>query len=398
MMNGSMIRDRYDVVIAGARIAGASTAMLLARGGLRVLVVDPQPGERDTLSTHALMRGGVLQLHRWGLLDEVRASGAPAVHTTTFHYPDETIEIPIKPADGVDALYAPRRIVIDPILAAAAQRAGAHVIHGAAVSELMRDQDGRVRAVLISGPDQAPVTVHTDLVIGADGIHSKTARLAGAPVLRAMPHAAAVIYGHWPGLGIDGYHWRFGPGLGSGTIPTNDGVTCIFASLPADRFRAAPAGSIRDLYRGAIRALDPETDGAIAHMEAEVRLRAFAGVPGFIRRSAGPGWALVGDASYFRDPLTAHGMTDALRDAEYLARAILSADPDTLLHWQTERDEQVSPFMEITDRICSFEWSTTEVKELHVALARAMNTPVNAIRKLDAAGAEIRLSLERAVV
>jgi flavin-dependent dehydrogenase len=396
-MNGSMIRDRYDVVIAGARVAGASAALLLARAGLRVLVVDPQPRGRDTLSTHALMRGGVLQLRRWGLLDAVRAAGTPAVHTTTFHYPDERIDIPIKPADGVDALYAPRRTVIDPILARAAERAGALVVHGVAVSDLLRDQDGRVRAVVISGPDLAPVLAKADLVIGADGIHSKIARLAAAPVLRTMPHAAAAIYGHWPGLRVEGYHWRFGPGLGTGVIPTNDGITCVFASLPTDRFRAAPPGSIRELYHEAIRALDPEMDAALSQVEEDVKIRAFAGVPGFIRQSAGPGWALVGDASYFRDPLTAHGMTDALRDAEYLARAVLSADAQTLLHWQTDRDEQVTAFMEITDRICSFEWSTAEVKDLHVGLARAMNKPVKAIRELDGAGHAEPHRLEEAI-
>ena len=70
--------DRYDVIIAGARCAGASTAMLLARQGLRVLVVDPAKRGTDTLSTHALMRGGVLQLHRWGVLDAIRSAGTPA--------------------------------------------------------------------------------------------------------------------------------------------------------------------------------------------------------------------------------------------------------------------------------------------------------------------------------
>ena len=117
--------ERYDVVIAGARCAGASTALLLARAGLRVLVVDPLPRGRDTLSTHALMRGAVLQLHRWGLLDQIQKAGTPALRVTTFDYADETISVPIKARSGVDALYAPRRTVLDPILVEAAEAAGA---------------------------------------------------------------------------------------------------------------------------------------------------------------------------------------------------------------------------------------------------------------------------------
>ncbi len=124
-LQSPVARDRYDVIIAGARCAGASTAMLLARQGLRVLVVDPTRRGSDTLSTHALMRGAVLQLHRWGVLDDIRAAGTPPIRKTTFHYGDEDLEIPINPRDGIDALYAPRRTVIDVVLLDAAEAAGA---------------------------------------------------------------------------------------------------------------------------------------------------------------------------------------------------------------------------------------------------------------------------------
>jgi len=143
-LQSPMERDHYDVIIAGARCAGASTAMLLARQGLRVLVVDPTRRGSDTLSTHALMRGAVLQLHRWGVLDDIRAAGTPAIRTTTFHYGDEAIEVPIKEQDGVDALYAPRRTVIDPILLDAAEAAGAEVVLGSSVVDLLRGSDDRV--------------------------------------------------------------------------------------------------------------------------------------------------------------------------------------------------------------------------------------------------------------
>ena len=101
--------QHYDVVIAGARCAGAATALLLARHGARVLVLDKSRYGTDTLSTHALMRGAVVQLHRWGLLPGVVGAGTPPVRSTTFHLPDAVTTVPIKPKHGVEALYAPRR-------------------------------------------------------------------------------------------------------------------------------------------------------------------------------------------------------------------------------------------------------------------------------------------------
>src|SRR5262249_33160168 len=118
-------RSSYDAVIVGARCAGAATAMLLARAGLAVLVVEQGTRGADTLSTLALMRAGVLQLSRWGLLDAIETAGTPRIEATTFHYGDRAVEIRIKPRDGVDALYAPRRTLLDPLLADAARSAGA---------------------------------------------------------------------------------------------------------------------------------------------------------------------------------------------------------------------------------------------------------------------------------
>ena len=123
-MNSSAT-TRHDVVVVGARAAGAATAMLLARAGLDVLVVDRGRYGADTLSTHAILRGGVLQLHRWGLLDEIVAAGTPAIRRTTFHYATDQVSVTVKPSHGIDALYAPRRTVLDPILVDAATAAAA---------------------------------------------------------------------------------------------------------------------------------------------------------------------------------------------------------------------------------------------------------------------------------
>ena len=120
----------YDAIVVGARVAGAATAMLLARRGLRVLMVDRRRPGSDTLSTHALMRGGVLQLSRWGLLDRVIAAGTPAVTQTVLHYGDTSETVAIRPKAGVPSLFAPRRTVLDPILVDAAEEEGVDVRYG----------------------------------------------------------------------------------------------------------------------------------------------------------------------------------------------------------------------------------------------------------------------------
>lgn len=379
-MSTPEIRNRYDVIIAGARCAGAATAMLLAQKGASVLMVDPLPRGRDTLSTHALMRGAIVQLHRWGLLASVRAAGTPAVRATTFHYGDEIITVPIKEKDGVEALYAPRRTVLDPILVEAAEAAGAEVVHGVAVVDLLRDADGRVTGAVIEGAHVPKRQVSAGIVIGADGVRSRVARLAGAELEYSVPHAAASIYGHWPGLDVEGYHWHFSPGVGSGAIPTNDGHTCVFAGISPQEFQKDRGEGLLPLYLRALRQSAPALAEAIAGARQAVKLRAFAGVPGFLRRSTGPGWALVGDAGFFRDPLTAHGITDAFRDAELLARAISRGSEEALVDYRTVRAEVTRGLMDVTDRIASLEWDMEEVKALHLSLNREMNVGLDLIR------------------
>jgi menaquinone-9 beta-reductase len=375
----------YDVVIAGARVAGAATAMLLARQGLRVLVVDPLPHGRDTLSTHALMRGGVLQLHRWGLLDSIRVADTPAVTTTTFDYGDETIAIPIKPRDGIDALFAPRRTLLDPVLVQAATDAGAQVAHGHAVIDVERGRDGRVTGVRIVDAHRTARTVRADIVIGADGLRSRVARLVNAPTEYAATHSAACLYGYWPNLDMNEYRWSFRPGVSTGFIPTNGGQACVFVALPADRFARVRQDGLHPVYVESLRAVDPALADLVTRTPGS-SLRAFAGAPGFLRRSTGPGWALVGDAGYFRDPITAHGISDALRDAELLARAIMSGDASSLARYQTERDAIARDLIDVSDRIASFDWSMDEVRDLHQAFSRAMNVGVERIREWSLTG------------
>jgi flavin-dependent dehydrogenase len=316
------VEARYDVVVVGARAAGAATAMLLARQGLRVLAADRGAYGTDTLSTHALMRAGVLQLARWGLLGRIEAEGTPRVSRTVFHYEDEVVDIPIKARDGVPALFAPRRTVLDRVLVDAAVEAGAAVRHRVRVADLVRGRNGRVEGVVVEDADGGRRAVGARIVIGADGMRSTVASLVGAPVTRQGRHASGVLYGYWSGLEVDGYQWHWGRDSAAGTIPTNGGQVLLYAGLSARRFAEEVRADIPACYRRILRESSPGLAARLADARLDGTIHGFPGHPGYLRRPWGPGWALVGDAAYFKDPITAHGISDALRDAELLALAV----------------------------------------------------------------------------
>ncbi len=373
---------RFDVVIVGARCAGAATGMLLARAGLRVLVVDRSRYGTDALSTHALMRTAVLQLHRWGLLEGLRAAGTPPVRKTTFHYGDEVLSIPIKPRDGVDALYAPRRTLLDTILVDAARDAGAEVRHGVRVEGLLRLPAGRVCGVLIRDRSGGCREVRADLVIGADGCESGVSRMVGAQTTLEARHTSALVYGYWEGLPAEGYHWHYRYGVSSGMIPTNDGLTCAFTAVRPHRFAQEVQDDMRAAHRRLLLEAAPEFSSAISTARLIGGCRSFAGRLGFLRRAQGPGWALVGDAGYFKDPLTAHGISDALRDAELLARATLGGSDRAMARYEDARDALSRPLFEVTDAIASFDWDLASIRTRHRELSRAMTHEAQALLAL----------------
>jgi menaquinone-9 beta-reductase len=363
--------QHYDVVIAGARCAGAATAMLLARQGARVLVLDRSRYGTDTLSTHALMRGAVLQLHRWGLLAPVVAAGTPAIRSTTFHLPGAVSTVEIKPRHGVGALYAPRRVVLDAILAEAARSAGAELRFGTSVTGLRRDRTGRVTGVT-GRAGAAHLEVGADLVVGADGRRSTVARCVGAEAAHVAPASSAVIYRYFRDPAIAGYHWHYATGAAAGAIPTNDGLACVFAATSAQSLRRELDRGADAAFRRVLATAAPNLADRLARRSAVGRPRVFPGLTGYLRNAAGPGWALVGDAGYFKDPLTAHGITDALRDAEILARVVTSAGPDATSRYQAERDALSLRLFRVTGRIASFTWTADDIGEHLLELKDAM--------------------------
>ncbi len=361
----------YDVIIAGARPAGAATALLLARAGARVLVVEREGHGTDTLSTHALMRAGLMQFASWGLSEQLAATGAPAVRRTSFVYGNEEIAIEIKPQHGVEALMAPRRTVLDPLLTAAASASGAEIRYRVALDDVLRDGTGRVIGARLRTADTA-FEVRAGLVIGADGRRSRVARAVDARVTTAGRHACAARYVYVSGLEDRGYRWHFGRGATAGAIPTNDGLHAVFVGLPPARFRrqahVPPAETICTL----LAEVHPGLAEEVAAGSFAGHPLGFAGEPGYLRQPFGPGWALVGDAGYFKDPITAHGITDALRDAELLARAVTEGTDAALVRYAATRDALSQPLLAATDALAALDWGFAEAKALHQDLSRAM--------------------------
>ncbi|MGD2071458.1 MAG: FAD-dependent monooxygenase, partial [Gemmatimonadota bacterium] len=239
--------------------------------------------------------------------------------------------------------------------------------------------DGRLEGVVVEDDTGHLRSVGAGVVVGADGLRSTAARLVGAEPYRTARHATGVLFGYFSGIEDDGYHWYYRPGVSAGVIPTNDGQTCVFASMPSRRFH----DEIRhDPGAGFHRVLDecaPELARAVARGRRSGQLRGFPGQPGFLRRSWGRGWALVGDAGYFKDPFTAHGITDALRDAELLARAIVGGTEADLAGYQETRDAIAEGLFQVTDEIASFQWDLPAVKEMHLRLSEEMKGEVAAM-------------------
>ncbi|MGB8221474.1 MAG: NAD(P)/FAD-dependent oxidoreductase [Polyangiales bacterium] len=382
------IHNAYDVVIVGARCAGAATAMLLAALGLRVLVFDKSRLGSDTVSTHALMRPAVLLLNRWGVTDRLEEEGTPRIERTAFLYADdrgsEAVEVDIKPRHGVDALYAPRRTVLDRVLAEAAREEGADVRHGVQMLDLLRSRAGRVSGVVLRDEAGHVREVQAGLVIGADGRRSKVAQLVGATPYVWGRHATSCAFGYFRNLPVDGNRWYYRPGMGVGAIPTNDGQTLLFAAVPED-FASGSAAERGGTFVRVIADSAPDIGPRLRAAERVGKLRFFPGMRGFLRQPWGEGWALVGDAGYMSDPITAHGITNALRDADILARTI--GYGGDLADYQMARDDLSLKFFEISDRVASYDWDIPTVQQYHRMMSQEMNREEEAMVAMESASA-----------
>jgi flavin-dependent dehydrogenase len=371
---------RYDVVVVGARAAGAATALLLARQGYDVVVVDRHVFPSDTLSTHQIARPGVVQLHRWGLLDAVLDSGAPAIRQITFTAAGESMSREIKDSAGVDLLVAPRRYILDTIVADAAAAAGARLRLGVTVDGVRFDAAGR--AVGVHGRDRrgAPVELAARFVIGADGLGSRVARAVGARIVEDRGAPGAAQYAYFAGLPWAGIELIVAERALTGVFPTHHGEACIWICNPTeDAHRARrSAASREDAFAASLQRSAPEL---AERLDAGRRTSPVTGMlrtPNYVRQAHGPGWALVGDAGYHRDALTGHGLSDAYRDAELLAAAVDRAlggvmDPGAALAgYQRHRDRALRRIFDLTVALAGYP-PVPEFVMLQRELSRALD-------------------------
>ena len=372
-------RHRYDVVIVGARAAGAATALLLARQGYDVAVVDQHVFPSDTLSTHQLARPGVVQLRRWGLLDAVLDSGAPALRHITFSGAGESVTRPVKRSAGVDLLVAPRRYILDTLLADAAAGAGANLRLGVTIDGVRFDAG---RAVGVYGHDRsgAPVDLAARFVIGADGLRSRMARAVGAQVIEDRGAPGAVQYAYFAGTSWPGIELIVADRALTGVFPTHHGQACVWICSPtADAHQARHMAASRvDGFTAHLHSTAPELAARLRTGQRTSPVTGMMRTPNYLRRAHGPGWALVGDAGYHRDALTGHGLSDAYRDAELLATAVGHAmrgdlDPDAALAgYQRQRDRALRRVFDLTVAMASYP-PVPEFVLLQKKLARALD-------------------------
>jgi flavin-dependent dehydrogenase len=308
----------YDAIVVGARCAGSPTAMLLARAGRRVLLVDRAEFPSDTLSTHFMHQSGAAHLERWGLLPQLVAAGAAPSHTLTLDIGPFALRGTPSPAGPVVDAYSLRRIALDKLLLDAAAAAGVEVRESYPVDELLFEGD-RVVGIRSRGR-----TDRARIVIGADGLGSLVARSVGARVHNDHGTLTCLYYTYFGDLPVDGAELYLRRGRMIVAAPTSDDRTIVVVQWPRARFHAVRA----DVPGNFVRALGdaPDLQARVRAATRAERFRGTARLPNFYRRPYGPGWALVGDAGYHKDPILALGIGDAFRDAQLLADAIVAGD------------------------------------------------------------------------
>jgi flavin-dependent dehydrogenase len=359
--------EGYDAIVVGARCAGAPTAMLLARQGYRVLAVDRASFPSDTVSTHVIHAPGVDALRRWGLLDQTVATGCPPIHRYSLDFGPFTIAGTPK-AGGVAAspAYAPRRTVLDKILIDAAAEAGAEIRERFTVEDLVVE-DGVVTGVRGHSEHGHTVVERARVVVGADGRNSRVAKAVRPNQYHEKPMLLWGYYTYWSGLPVGGFETVVRPDRGWAAAPTNDGLTMLVVGWPYAESSAYKS----DVEANYLKTLDLAPDFA-ERVRGATREERFTGggVTNFFRTPFGPGWALVGDAGYTRDPITAQGITDAFRDAELCANALDETFsgrcpfPDAMAAYQAVRDAQVLPIYEFTTQLATLAPPPPEMQQL----------------------------------
>ena len=362
---------KFDAIVVGARCAGAPTAMLLARAGLRVLIVDRATFPSDTVSTLLLHPPAIAALRRWGVVDGIVASGCPAIEQYSFDFGPVTIAGRAQAAaDGGRTSYAPRRIVLDSALVDAAVGAGAELWDGFTVDELLVEA-GCVTGIRGRSSSGESMTARASIVIGADGVNSRVAALVKAEEYNAKPVLQWTAYSYWRDLPVNGMEVVVRPDRGIAAIPTNDDLTLLLVGWAADE-AAAYRSDVEGNYLATL-----ELAPALAErVRAATRVERFygGGVRNVLRVPYGKGWVLVGDAGYSKDPITAQGMPDAFADAERIAAAVHAVLADgadfeaTMAAAHAARDDHALPLYELTTQLATLAPPPPEMQQLFMAM------------------------------
>ena len=316
-------RDMYDAIIVGARCAGSPLATLLARKGHRVLLVDKARFPSDKpLSTHSLLRPGCAVLERLGLLDSVRASNCRPINGLVLDHGATRIAAPWPRCSELNVMYCPRRVVLDNILVQGAVDRGVDFRPGVVVEEFLSDGVQITGIRCRSREGGAVWDEHAQIVIGADGLHSKLADTVTAPKFHEVPTQTGVYFSYWSNIPLETgsiIHFRHNRLLPA--VATNDGLTVIMDYFPIaeyERFR----GSIEDSFMSDWRRHVPGFFDLMMQGKREERWVGTNYQPNYWRKSYGPGWVLIGDSALHHDSIHPSGITYALVDAEFVAAAI----------------------------------------------------------------------------
>lgn len=362
----------YDAIVIGARCAGAPTAMLLARKGYRILLVDKATFPSDTISTHIIWPHGAEMLDRWGLYDQLAATGCPPVaRRLIFDVGPFALRGGVTDSNAGRGGLCPRRTVLDTYLVDAAVAAGAELREAFTVETLLWDGD-RVSGVRGHTHTGRSVDERARIVIGADGAHSLVAKAVKPEEYDTRPPLTTNYYTYYSGFDAEDIEEYVRDYQAVGCFPTHDGLTLIAVLWPSRQFQEV-RGDIEGHVRKVLEST-PTVAERLSRARREEKWVGIAGVPNYFRQPFGAGWALVGDAAYNKDPITAQGISDAFIDAEMLATVLDETWSrrrpldEGAADYQASRDRRVKPMYEFTCQLATLEPPPPHMQQLFAAL------------------------------